>query len=166
MTPEKGFLEGIGVPFLMREGIKRDRKNRPLLYAMADRMKNGKITEYLKNEKIIKEDGSIDLKDVEDSAYLGIQVHSMFYKTGENEGFFEFTLFGFVMLIKNIKEITEGDKINYHSENAIYEIIDPDGKKIGENGIKGYIEASKIFEKEIKNYKRKIRTELGILDKE
>ena len=162
MTPDKSFFEKIGIPSSIKEGIKRDRKKRPLPYAMADRVRNEKITECLENEKIKRKDGIIDLRDIEDRPYLSPFTDSKFHKTGENEGFFTFTWFGFVMLIKNAKEITKDGKIDYRSEDAIYEIIGPDGKRIGDKEIKGYIEASEFFEEEEKNYRRKIEIDLGI----
>lgn len=164
MTPEIGLLGEIG-PFRRKE-IKKDREKRPLVYGMADRMTNKKLDECLRNGKIKGKDGIIDLRKIEDRVYTSFFVDSEFHKTGENEGFFTFTWSGFIMLIKNVKEITENGEIKFHSEEAVYEIIGPDGKRIGDKEIKGHREASEIFERETKSYVDKIKKELGIQSEE
>jgi PPM family protein phosphatase len=84
-------------------------------------------------------------------------------KTAKNEGFFKWSIFGFVMVIKNVDQIrTKGGKIDSYSDQAVYKIIGPDGTILpdGDN-IQGYDVASKAFEEAELAYAYQVKEEFN-----
>ncbi|MBU0612001.1 hypothetical protein KKA39_03150 [Patescibacteria group bacterium] len=140
--------------------IKEDEKNKPFEYFIAKKITNPFLAEKIK-------DRFSDLVDLRREYNTGEhwRGYEFLQSAGENEGFFEFNLFGFVMIIKNVKEIraedSEGRKIiDSYSDNAIYKIMGPNGEIIADD-IKGYQEARKIYEQKTEKYKKEVEEEFN-----
>ncbi len=102
MTPEMGFLEKMGEPFLRDKRIEGDKKDRQLLYYMADKVTNAGIKELLTNKK----DGPIDLRAIKTNAFFSLQTGEIL-ELGEEKYCVGYTLCGFIVVIKNPEEIKE-----------------------------------------------------------
>lgn len=136
-----------------------DQKEKPLLYYAASKVTNTVALDRLLNKKL----NSLDLRWVQDEhSYEGMT--RFLNKLGPDEGFFEFNVFGFVKVIKNVKEITDDKGINIYGENAVYKILNPDGNVIAYN-VKGYNEANTIYSNATEEYRKLIEKEFDTLSK-
>lgn len=140
-----------------KEEIIEDRKMKPFLYYAAEKAPN--IEQALKRSDI---DG-IDLRWSGPDNFYGTGNYLQF--TGENEGFFDFSILGFTKVIKNVSELREEGGINVRSPKAIYKIVGPDGTIIADN-IKGYDEATRIFVDATEEHKIKVENEYNDSQKE
>lgn len=140
-----------------KEEISLDKEEKPMMYFAIEKSKNKFLSEVYYN-KITQ---SFDLRKVEKD---GVEREFRSLKrTGENEGFFDFNIYGFFKIIKNVKDIkSEDGSLNIYSEKAKYKIIGPDGKIIKDN-IDGYTEANIIYKEETEKYKQKVAEEFNNL---
>ena len=129
-----------------REEIKRDRKERPLLYFAAKKNSNPYIYAGFMGENA---DMRLVVLPADDKHY-GRKYESL-QKTGENEGYFFFNFWGFVMIIKNVKEIEGKDGIRIYSDQAIYKIVGPNGEIVADD-VQSYNKAKKIYDEAIEGY--------------
>ena len=77
-----------------------------------------------------------------------------------DEGFFEFNVLGFALIIKNVKELQNKDGINARSEKGVYKIMAPDGSIIKDD-IVGYNNAYNIYREETEKYKETLEKEFN-----
>ncbi len=138
------------------KAIEKDREEKPFFYYSMEKSNNksmlnvgNKITNLLDMRRIEKDWVSMERKFME--------------TTAGNEGFFEYNIFGFIKMIKNIKEITHEKEVSAKSDQAIYKIIGPDGKIIEDN-IQGYDEATKIYWEKTNEYKKVVEEEFNRLN--
>ena len=138
-----------------------DRKAKPLLYYAVEKAPN--IRSAVENREM----GEIDLRWLQDTENVyaqekKIKTTLLDKETGNTEGFFEFNVFGFTKVIKNVNEIIEekgGKKgIDTYSDRAIYKIVGPDGTIIKDD-ILGYEQASEIYKQATEQYKKVIEEE-------
>lgn len=134
--------------------INLDRKEKPFLYFVLEKSSNQILLENNTNETT----GLLDLRKIQKD-WTNIEYRSL-QKTGDNEGYFEYNIFGLVKIVKNVDKIRSKDGINIYSEEAIYKIIGPGGEIIADN-IKGYQEATKIFTEKNKELEEKLTKEYG-----
>ena len=137
------------------EAIEKDRKEKPLLYFVAERNKNLYIPEFARGS-------SADLRKVPLDRYY--REYENLVKTAENEGYFLFNIYGFVMIIKNVKEISDEKGIRLYSDQAIYKVVGPKGEIVADD-IKGYNQAREVYESATSEYQAKIEKELEVLKK-
>ena len=131
--------------------INLDRKEKPFLYYAFEKSANPILLYNNKDKK----SGLLDLRKINKE---WVEITCNFLKeTGKNEGFFEFNIYGFIKIIKNVNEIQgdEGKGINSYSENAIYKIVGPNGEIIADD-IKGYNETDRIYTEKTEEYKKKL----------
>lgn len=141
------------------EEVNKDIEKRPFFYFLASKVENP----FLK-EKFNKE-GYIDLRKYATNGKNITFGEFDYLKDNEKEkGFFEFSLSGFVLEIKNLKELRESEEEKSHirtrSEHGIYKIIGPDGSVI-EDEVKGYYKAKQVFDEKIRVYEEKMREEFN-----
>ena len=88
--------------------------------------------------------------------------------TGVDEGFFEFNIFGFTKVLKNVNEMRveeDGKKfIASYSPEAIYKIVGPDGTIVAD-AIEGYVEATRVYNEATEKYKKQVEEEWDKLNK-
>ena len=138
----------------IKEEIKEidlDKKEKPFLYYAFEKSANPILLDKNKDKK----SGLLDLRKINKE---WVEITCNFLKeTGKNEGFFEFNIYGFIKIIKNVNEIQgdEGKGINSYSENAIYKIVGPNGEIIADD-IKGYNETDRIYTEKTEEYKKKL----------
>jgi hypothetical protein len=138
------------------EEISNDRKNKPFLYYSCEKIKNPIITKIY----TIKNLGIIDLRKIEDSHMSVYYEFTILQQTKEDEGFFNFNTLGFILMIKNVKELTSKDGIATRSDKAIYKIIGPSGEIVSDD-IQGYTEANKIYVEKTNEYKKVVEEEFN-----
>jgi len=129
--------------------INLDRKEKPFLYYAFEKSANPILLDKNKGEKS-------ELLDLRKTNKEWVELtYDFLQKTGKNEGFFEFNIYGFIKIIKNVDQISDKDGINDYSENAIYKIMGPNGEIIADD-IKGYNEADRIYTEKTEEYKKKL----------
>ena len=129
--------------------INLDRKEKPFLYYAFEKSANPILLYNNKDKK----SGLLDLRKINKE---WVEITCNFLKeTGKNEGFFEFNIYGFIKIIKNVDQISDKDGINDYSENAIYKIMGPNGEIIADD-IKGYNETDRIYTEKTEEYKKKL----------
>ena len=138
----------------IKEEIKEidlDKKEKPFLYYAFEKSANPILLYNNKDKK----SGLLDLRKI-NKEWVEI-TYNFLKETGKNEGFFEFNIYGFIKIIKNVNEIQgdEGKGINSYSENAIYKIVGPNGEIIADD-IKGYNETDRIYTEKTEEYKKKL----------
>lgn len=138
--------------------ISLDKKKQPFKYYLFEKITNKELSDKFKD----KETGLFNLLKIENEnspyrEFLSLQT------TGKNEGYFEFTVSGFIMIIKNIEELKTEKGITDKSENAIYKILGPDGSIIKDN-IKGYNEASVLYKEKSVEYEKRTKEEFNNLN--
>ena len=138
----------------IKEEIKEidlDKKEKPFLYYAFEKSANPILLYNNKDKK----SGLLDLRKI-NKEWVEI-TYNFLKETGKNEGFFEFNIYGFIKIIKNVNEIQgdEGKGINSYSENAIYKIVGPNGEIIADD-IKGYSETNRIYTEKTEEYKKKL----------
>jgi len=141
--------------------INEDRANKPFLYFAFEKSNNPTLLHYMKNWEF----KLLDLSSFDkDSVFYSYDNLKKTYGNVENEGFFEFNTFGFIMSIKNVSEVTNEDRsISNKSEKAIYRIIGPDGKVFADD-VKGYTAAESIYKEETEKYKKQVEEEFKNLN--
>jgi hypothetical protein len=135
-----------------------DKKARPLLYFVVSKVTNPLISksEKGKNADLRRMDW---IKNQEDSCEL---TYSKLQPVGIDGGFFEYNLYGFVLVIKNVKEITGKDRVYVKSPNAIYQIVGPDGNIVaGADNILGYDAAKTFYNAETEKYRIEVEKEFN-----
>lgn len=150
LTKEKREIE---------EAIKKDKKERPFLYFVAERIRNP----YLE-----KDNQGLNA-DLRWATWMTTpeeyEVQKSFLKkTAKDEGYFYFNMYGFVMIIKNVKEIRNDSGIDLWSDQAIYRIVGPKGEVVKDD-IKGYNEAMEIYNSATNEYRTEIEKEFDNLNK-
>jgi hypothetical protein len=102
-----------------------------------------------------------NLSNINDWLYRN-RVYKSLYKNTVIWDYFEFHLYWFYMIIKNVNDIKTKDGIDTFSDSAIYEIVWPKWDIIADD-IKWYIGAYGIYSKEIEEYDKKLEDELSNL---
>lgn len=141
----------------MKKAIEIDKEKNPFLYWAAT--KNTNVVRPVFNYNT----NTIDLTWFTEQGVTEASSRHLI-STGENEGFFEFNIFGFTKVIKNISEIKDEEGINNQSDKALYKIIGPDGTIITDD-ILGYSNTSDLYQKATNEYEEKIREEFNNLNK-
>ncbi|MFA6586111.1 MAG: hypothetical protein WCS86_03045 [Candidatus Paceibacterota bacterium] len=143
----------------IKQEIESDKKEKQFQYYMASKVTNKHIPTLVNQQTNL-----IDLR-WSDKDYLDNSYGKMdrLVWTTEDEGYYHFTISGFVMIIKNVKEIQDDEGINFQSEKAIYRIEGPDGEIIKDN-IQGYDEANSIYVEEVKRYENKMAEDFNNLN--
>lgn len=139
---------------IITEDINLDIKEKPFMYFAAQKIKNTEVLKRFIN-KITK---SLDLRWAETptSYECTTKLEDGLQMIGKNEGFFEFNIYGFMKVVKNVNQF-EG---SIYSEEAIYKILNPDGKIIADD-IKGYQAANDIYMKETEKYEKLVEEEFN-----
>lgn len=137
--------------------INKDREEKKFLYYAIEKSNNSTILNVLKNENT----GVLDLRKL-GRDWVGLKRKHLFTTT-ENEGFFEYNIFGFAKIIKNVKEIQTENGLASESDKAIYKIIGPNDEIIADN-IQGYDEATKIYWDKTNELKRVVEEEFNKLN--
>jgi hypothetical protein len=135
-----------------------DKKARPLLYFVVSKVTNPLISksEKGKNADLRRMDW---IKNQENSCEL---TYSKLQPVGIDGGFFEYNLYGFVLVIKNVKEITGKDGVYVKSPNAIYQIVGPDGNIVARaDNILGYDAAKTFYNAETEKYRIEVEKEFN-----
>ncbi|MEK7585648.1 MAG: hypothetical protein AAB477_00200 [Patescibacteria group bacterium] len=140
--------------------LELDKKEKPLLYYAASRITNDYVLQELRNKDLGE---VIDLRRLKNTNEYECKTKYL-HGTRENEGFYEFNPFGFVKVIKNVKEIRDDKGVNIDSEDAIYKILSPDFKVIA-NDIKGYTEATRLYNQATEQYKMRVEERFNQLNK-
>lgn len=140
-----------------RTEIEKDRNEKPLLYYAFEKIQNKKIKEFFQNKM-----SGADLRKIalgEESRRTNLLIH-----INEKEGFFDFNLYGFAKVIKNIEAIRDANgKIDLSSNKAIYKIIGPNEEVVVDN-IQGYNEATRICWEKTNEYKKVVEEEFNKLN--
>jgi len=133
-----------------KASIESDKKERPLLYYGWEKSNNNYLKKDLFWNKLL---GITDLTQAGDDMQF-----SRLQFTGENEGFFENSPFGFVKIIKNVNKVRTENGINSYSEDAIYKIVGPNNEILADD-IKGYTEMKQLFSSLLEKYKENLKKE-------
>jgi hypothetical protein len=136
-----------------KNAIDSDRKARPFLYFQTGKIRNPYVLRLLK-----RFNGGYDLRELGkysntediDGKFKEIKLNYLF-KNNAGEGFHEYNSLGFT------KIITGGED---KSEDASYKIMSPDGKIIADN-IKGYQEATRVYNQARQEYLEKLEKEFN-----
>lgn len=143
--------------------LQADRANRPFLYYLAAKNENPYIEQALGGANA----NFVYAKDWnswsgEDANFMG-KYNRIQYIPGTNNqmGYFEYTACGFIMVIKNVEQLEDKKgNIHYKSDEAIYQIIGPDGYKVTDNII-GYNPAHQKFQELNREYIEMMRQEFA-----
>lgn len=141
--------------------ISEDKKNKPYAYYLVSKISDKKFI-----ERTLMKNGLVDLRWLSsDRGYKFATREAIYYVDEDyNEGYFYFSVSGFCMVIKNIKELKDKDGVADKSSKAIYKITGPDGNIIEDN-INGYQKAYSIYQAKVKEYEDKAREEFNSLTK-
>ena len=147
-----------GLEITLKE-IKEDKKEKPFEYFIYQKVVNPLLKDIFRQKSL----NIIDLRKCQknDNEYYGF---GGLQKITENEGFFNFNIFGFVMVLKNVNELKGEDGIDSYSNKAIYKIVGSSGEIISDD-IQGYDKASEIYREETEKYKNKVVEEFNNLNK-
>lgn len=138
----------------IKRRIKIDFEKNKFLYYALEKNNN----QYLSETKKTLTDKRLNIFDLRKYSNSPELEYSILRVTSENEGFFEFNIFGFIKIIKNVNEIKSKDGIELFSQEAIYKIVGPNNEIIADN-IKGYDKTQKIYEQKIDEYIKSIQPE-------
>lgn len=145
--------------------IKKDKEIKPFAYFVASKITDPDTITSMTNPYT----KSIDLRYLEnDQAENFNRTRNYIFATKYNkiqnhddfpikEGFFDFNVFGFTKIIKNVEQTLKknegslGNYIDTYSPEAIYKIVGPDGSIIADD-VKGYDEATRIYNEATKKY--------------
>jgi hypothetical protein len=157
---EQAFFKGR----LDAKEIKLDEKHRPFIYFVAKKSQNP----GLKFKKVA------DTTDLRWATWMTPEGNDFEAQrktltvTGVDEGFFEFNIFGFTKVLKNVNEMRveeDGKKfIASYSPEAIYKIVGPDGTIVADD-IEGYVEATRAYNEATEKYKKQVEEEWDKLNK-
>jgi hypothetical protein len=147
----KDVLENLENKHKEIKEILLDIKEKPFLYYAVYKSDNSLFLSRMRG----KYSKLIDLRKIK-KEWISMEYESI-QKTSLNEGFYDYNMYGFVKVIKNVKESTGGDG-SIQIRNAIYKIIGPTGEIIADD-IQGEEAADKIYNEKTEEYKKKLEEE-------
>jgi len=137
--------------------IKKDKEEKPFLYFALEKSNNSLLLKIFHNEIA----GTLDLRKIKKD-WVRLKTKYL-NNASESEGFFECSIFGFVMVIKNPSEIRNEKGLNAESDQAIYKIVGPNEEIIADN-IQGYDEANKIYLEKTTEFQKVVEEEFNKLN--
>ncbi len=157
LRDRKEILEDSLQSIKAEKEIKEDKKLKPFAYFVAEKISDETTRKSMLN--LLTD--TIDLRYLENDQVENFDRsrHYIFFENHDHnkEGFFDFNVFGFTKRIKNVKDIIKSEKegsqtfVDQYAPEAIYKIVAPDGTIIADE-IKGYDEATKIFNEATEKY--------------
>ncbi len=140
--------------------IAADKKQRAVWYYAAEKITNPYLIPFVKN----KAGTEYDIRWADTKTDKGYSTRKPSFRYTENdEGFYEFNLLGFALVIKNVSKVLDKNAVpQADSPNAIYKVVGPDGT-IVEDNIKGYDKADEAYIKAVETYRKKIEQEFNAL---
>lgn len=141
--------------------IEEDIEKRPFAYYIAGKNSN--------NDHYIARTDQIDLRNIDSN----LRIYDRLQPTGiPSEGYFDATISGFILIIKNVDSLRRTDVnpengeekkwIEYPSEEGIFKITGPSGEIIADD-IQGYKKAYELYTKIAKEHEDKTREEFESL---